>query len=114
GGQNSYSLGNYANTPLEQTLPVRMDIPQHKETPSIAVVMIIESLESDTPINISKEAAKGVIGLLTPRDMVGISGGYGTLSVPMQAVQDRSKIDKMIETLNPTDPMSYTPDLVNA
>jgi len=114
GGQNSYSLGSYANTPLEQTLPVRMDIPQHKETPSIAVVLIIESLESDTPINISKEAAKGVIGLLTPRDMVGISGGYGTLSIPMQAVQDRSKIDKMIETLNPTDPMSYAPDLVNA
>ncbi len=114
GGQNSYSLGSYANTPLEQTLPVRMDIPQHKETPSIAVVLIIESLESDTPINISKEAAKGVVGLLTPRDMVGISGGYGTLSIPMQAVQDRSKIDKMIETLNPTDPMSYAPDLVNA
>ena len=114
GGQNSYSLGSYANTPLEQTLPMRMDIPQHKETPSIAVVLIVESLEADIPINISKEAAKGVVGLLTPRDMVGISGGYGTLSIPMQAVQDRSKIDKAIDNLNPTDPISYVPDLVNA
>lgn len=114
GGPNSYSLGSYANTPLEQTLPVRMDIPQHKETPSIAVVLIIESLEADIPINISKEAAKGVVGLLTSRDMVGISGGYGTLSIPMQAIQDRSKIDKAIESLNPTDPTSYVPDLVNA
>jgi len=91
-----------------------MDIPQHKETPSIAVVLIVESLEADIPINISKEAAKGVVGLLTPRDMVGISGGYGTLSIPMQAVQDRSKIDKAIDNLNPTDPTSYVPDLVNA
>src|SRR5258708_7372719 len=86
-GQNSYSLGNYANTPLEQTLPVRMDIPQHKETPSIAVVMIIESLESDIPITMSTEAAKGVIGLLTPRDMGGRSGGYETLNSPRQAAQ---------------------------
>ena len=114
GGQNSYSLGSYANTPLEQTLPVRMDLPQHKETPSIAVVLIIESLEADIPINISKEAAKGVIGLLTSRDMVGISGGYGTLSIPMQAVRDRNKIDKAIDGLNPTDPSSYVPDLLNA
>jgi uncharacterized membrane protein len=114
GGQNSYSLGSYANTPLEQALPVRMDSPQHKETPSIAVVLIIESLEADIPINISKEAAKGVIGLLTSRDMVGISGGYGTLSIPMQTVQNRSKIDKAIDNLNPTDPSSYVPDLLNA
>lgn len=114
GGQSSYSLGSYANTPLEQALPVRMDIPQHKETPSIGVVLIVESLEADIPINISKEAAKGVVGLLTPRDMVGISGGYGTLSVPMQAVQDRNKIDKAIDSLNPTDPTSYVPDLINA
>ena len=114
GGQNSYSLGSYANTPLEDMLPLRMDIPQHKETTSIAVVLIVESLEADTPINISKEAAKGVVDLLTPRDMVGISGGYGTLSIPMQAVQNCSKIDKMIDNLNPTDPESYVSDLVNA
>src|SRR5205085_1947765 len=53
GGQNSYGVGGYADTPLEQTLPVSMDIPQHKDTPSIAVVLIIESLESDVKVNIS-------------------------------------------------------------
>ncbi len=114
GGQNSYGVGDYANTPLEETLPVRMDIPQHKDTPSIAVVLIIESLEAPLPINISKEAAKGVVNLLTPRDQVGISAAYGTLTVPMQHVTNKNAIDKAIDSMNPEDPPSYIPDLQNA
>jgi len=114
GGQSSYGVGGYAETPLEQTLPVRMDIPQHKETPTIAVVLIVESLEEQAPINISKEAAKGVIGLLTARDQVGISAGYGTLSIKMQNVTDKKAIDKQIDNMNPVDPPSYNPDFANA
>jgi uncharacterized membrane protein len=114
GGQNSYGLGGYTNTPLEETLPVTMELPQHKETPSIAVVLIVESLESDVSVNISKEAAKGVINLLTPRDQVGISAGYGNLAIPMQYVTDKTSIDKGIDAMNPDDPASYNPDLANA
>src|SRR5436190_11644289 len=114
GGENSYGVGGYANTPLEQTLPVTMDIPQHKETPNIAVVLIVESLESNGEINISKEADKGVIGLLTPRDQVGVSGGCGTLVAPMQHVNNRTAIDHIIDTMDPCDPGSYLPDLANA
>jgi len=114
GGETSYGVGDYANTPLEQTLPVSMDIPQHKDTPSIAVVLIVESLEANDAINISKEAAKGVIGLLTPRDQVGISGGCGTLITPMQNVTNRGALDQAIDVMSPCDPSSYLPDLVNA
>lgn len=114
GGPNSYGVGGYASTPLEQTLPVSMQIPQHKDTPSIAVVLIIESLESDAEVNISKEAAKGVINLLTPNDQVGISDAYGTLLVPMQHVTNKAAIDRAIDAMNPNDPASYLPDLINA
>lgn len=114
GGPNSYGVGGYADTPLEQTLPVSMQIPQHKDTPSIAVVLIIESLESDMEVNISKEAAKGVINLLTPNDQVGISDAYGSLAVPMQHVTNKAAIDRAIDTMNPNDPASYLPDLINA
>jgi uncharacterized membrane protein len=114
GGQSSYGVGGYAGTPLEQTLPLSMAIPQHKETPSIALVLIIESLEADLPINISKEAAKEVVGLLTPQDQVGISAAYGTLSIPMQHVTNKAAIDKQIDAMNPNDPGSYNPDLANA
>lgn len=114
GGENSYGVGGYAGTPLEQTLPLKMDIPQHKDTPTIAVVLIIESLESGLEVNISKEAAKGVINLLTPRDQVGISDASGQLVIPMQHVTNRAAIDHSIDAMNPDDPASYMPDLVNA
>ncbi len=114
GGENSYGLGNYADTPLEDTLPVTMDIPQHKDTPNLAVVLIIESLEAPLPVNISKEAAKGVINLLTASDQVGISAGYGTLAIPMQHVTNKTSINKAIDAMDPTDPGSYNPDLANA
>lgn len=114
GGENSYGVGGYANTPLEQTLPVSMAIPQHKDTPSIAVVLIIESLESDVGVNISKEAAKGVINLLTPNDQVGVSAAYGSLVVPMQHVTNKTAIDHAIDAMDPNDPASYLPDLINA
>ncbi len=111
GGENSYGVGGYANTPLEETLPVRMEIPQHKDTPTIAVVLIIESLEIDTAVNISKEAAKGVLNLLTPRDYVGVSAAFGSLIIPLQHVTNKAAIDQTIDKMNPNDPPSYLPDL---
>ena len=114
GGESSYGVGGYAGTPLEQALPVSMDIPQHKDTPSIAVVLIIENLEDDTGVNISKEAAKGVVGLLTPRDQVAISAGCGSLVSAMQHVTNRGAIDQVIDSMQPCDPGSYLPDFTNA
>jgi uncharacterized membrane protein len=111
GGENSYGVGGYANTPLEETLPVRMEIPQHKDTPTIAVVLIIESLENNSGVNISKEAGKGVVSLLTPRDYIGVSAAFGNLVIPLEHVTDKAAIDQTIDKMNPNDPLSYLPDL---
>src|SRR6266849_7599157 len=114
GGENSYGLGGYANTPLEETLPVSMEIPQHKDKPSIAVVLIIESLENESGVNISKEAAKGVVNLLTPRDYIAVSAAFGSLVIPMQHVTNKAAINQAINAMTPNDPQSYIVDLVAA
>src|SRR5713226_6640 len=114
GGENSYGVGDYANTPLEETLPVKMDIPQHKDNPAIAVVLIVESLENQSEVNISKEAAKGVVGLLPPQDLIAVSAAFGNLDIPMQHVTNKGAIDAAIDALSPNDPQSYLPDLVTA
>lgn len=113
GGVNSYGIGGYTNTPLEETLPVK-EVPQHKETPTIAVALIVESLESGSAVNISKEAAKGVINLLTPRDYAGVSAASGGLVIPMQHVTNKVALDRAIDAMVPDDPESYLPDLVAA
>ncbi len=114
GGENSYGVGGYANTPLEETLPVSMEIPQHKDTPTIAVVLIVESLENASGVNISKEASKEVVSLLTPRDYIAVSAAFGGLVIPMQHVTNKTAINQAIDTMAPNDPQSYLPDLLVA
>ncbi|PZR98902.1 MAG: hypothetical protein DLM70_16405 [Chloroflexi bacterium] len=118
GGQNAYSMGGYGQTPLEQVLPVSMDLPKHQNLPTTAVALIIESLEEDTQINISKEAGKGVVSLLTPQDLVEVSDapfdGTAGWVVPLQHVSDRGGIGGAIDRMVPGDPDSYLPMLQSA
>lgn len=109
GGENSYSMGGYAGTKLEELLPVSMEMPQRKEQPPVAVALVIENFESDAKINISKEAGKALVDLLTPRDyiLVGDATIIGGWQVPPQKVTDKAKIKDMIDGMAPGDPPHY-------
>ena len=111
GGPASYALGGYGQTPLEEILPVRMDIPQRKDTPTAAVVLIVENLESDYNVNISKVAAKGVVKLLTPQDRVAVNDTNAGWAVPLQRVTDKGAINRAIDAMQPNDPPSYAASL---
>lgn len=115
GGQESYGMGGYGQTPLEQALPVKMDLPKRKDLPSAAVALIIESLEEDTQINLSKEAGKGVVNLLTQQDQVAVNDtpfdGSAGWAVPLQHVTNKAAIDAQIAQMNPGDPQTYVPYL---
>jgi len=118
GGQNAYSMGGYGQTPLEQVLPVNMNLPKHQNLPTTAVALIIESLEEDTQINISKDAGKDVVGLLTPQDQVEVSDapfdGTAGWVVPLQHVTNTAAIGAAIDRMVPGDPESYVPMLQSA
>jgi uncharacterized membrane protein len=118
GGQNAYSMGGYGQTPLEQVLPVSMDLPKHQNLPTTAVALIIESLEEDTQINISKEAGKDVVSLLTPQDLVEVSDApFDSTAgwvVPLQHVSNQAGIGAAIDRMVPGDPDSYVPMLQSA
>ena len=117
GGQESYGMGGYGQTPLEHALPVSMDLPKRKDLPSAAVALIIESLESDQQINISKEAGKGIVQLLTQQDQVAVNdAGFGAFdwAVPLQHAGSKGAIENAIDQMQPGDPMSYAPYLQEA
>jgi len=118
GGQNAYSMGGYGQTPLEQVLPVNMNLPKHQNLPTTAVALIIESLEEDTQINISKDAGKDVVGLLTPQDQVEVSDapfdGTAGWVVPLQHVTNTAAIGAAVDRMVPGDPESYVPMLQSA
>lgn len=112
GGRETYGMGGYGQTPLEDALPVKMDLPKRKNLPSAAVVLVIENLEAQTDVNISKQAGKGVINLLTQQDQVGVTDAQGGhFAVPLQHVVNKRGIDTAIDAMSPGDPMSYSADL---
>ena len=41
GGENSFGVGGYFRTPIEQMLPVRMDHDDRQETPSVALYIVL-------------------------------------------------------------------------
>ncbi|MDG2381935.1 MAG: FixH family protein [Pirellulaceae bacterium] len=74
GGDQAFGLGGYYRTPLEEMLPVRSDSKKDKEKPSLAIVLIIDrsgSMAKDK-LELAKDAARGAVELLGPRDQVGV------------------------------------------
>ncbi len=74
GGQESFGLGGYYRTALEDALPVRMRSEKKKDTPSLAMMLIIDrsgSMEGEK-IQFAKEAAIATVEVLSDRDYVGV------------------------------------------
>ena len=61
GGENSFGLGGYYKTPIEEILPVRTDSEKKKETPSLAIVLVIDKSGSMGGIKIEL-AKRGLHG----------------------------------------------------
>lgn len=78
GGRNSYGLGAYKNTPLEDALPVLMDPPPRPQRPDIALLLIVDRSASMTAVagvskfDMAKEAAILSVESLQSEDSVGI------------------------------------------
>ena len=74
GGDQSFGLGGYYKTTLEEILPVRSDFEKEKEKPSLAIVLIVDKSGSmgGAKMELAKDATKGAVELLGPRDQVGV------------------------------------------
>ncbi len=79
GGPTAYGVGGYFRTPLEETLPLDMQIKDEQKRPSLAIVFIIDHSGSMAEtsggvqkVELAKEAAIRSIELLSPMDRVGV------------------------------------------
>ena len=81
GGLTSYALGGYADTLLEDALPVLAKPPEKREGAQIALLLIIDrsaSMAIDTPgegvskMSMAKEAAILAVSTLNPKDTIGV------------------------------------------
>ncbi len=76
GSENSFGLGGYHKTPVEEVLPLVSRFEKEREKPSLAMVLVIDKSGSmdGLPIMLAREAAKAAVELLGARDQIGVVG----------------------------------------
>jgi Mg-chelatase subunit ChlD len=109
GGPNAYGVGGYFMTPLEETLPVEMQLRDQERLPQLTVVYVIDrsGSMSDTSvggipkIELAKEAILRSINLLGPLDRVGVVAfdENATWVVDLGPADDRGAIGRRVGTL---------------
>ena len=79
GGLSSFGAGEYGGTPLEEALPVTMDMRHRLAIPTMAIILVIDSSGSmgaygprPGKLDLVKEAAQSVIDLLREDDVIGV------------------------------------------
>jgi uncharacterized membrane protein len=109
GGEESFGLGGYYRTPVEEALPVTMEVKQKVEIPSLAVVLSIDrsgsmAMSTDekvTKLDLAKEAAHLVVDLLDERNEVGVQSWDTEFlwDSPVRAARDKNRIHHAIATI---------------
>ncbi|MDA1263590.1 MAG: VWA domain-containing protein [Planctomycetota bacterium] len=74
GGEQSFGLGGYYRTPIEDALPVKMPIKKNVEKPNLALTLVIDKSGSmsGTKIELAKEAAIASAEVLKGNDRFGV------------------------------------------
>ncbi|MEZ6130015.1 MAG: VWA domain-containing protein [Planctomycetaceae bacterium] len=104
GGEQSFGLGGYYKSALEEILPVRSDFEKEKEKPSLGMVLVIDksgSMQGD-PIEMAKSAARSAVELLGRRDHVAVLAFDGDTYVisEMQPASNSVKISDEIARID--------------
>jgi hypothetical protein len=118
GGEESFGLGGYYRTVIEDALPVRMRSERRKDTPSLAMMLIIDKSGSMSgeKIELAKEAAIATVELLGSRDYVGVIvfDGQAYWTVELQSAGNRAGVISAIETVQAGGGTNIYPGLVEA
>jgi uncharacterized membrane protein len=109
GGEESFGLGGYYRTAIEEALPVTMEVKQKMEVPSLAVVLSIDrsgsmAMSTDekvTKLDLAKEAAHLVIDLLDDRNEVGVMSWDTEFlwDSPVRSAREKAVIHRSIATI---------------
>jgi len=112
GGNESFGVGSYYQTPIEDALPVSMDAKKKKQLPSVSLVIVIDVSGSMgapengvSKIKLAAEAAKAAVALLQPIDNVCVIG-YDTPDAFVYVVKkqtpasNKATINRQIDTLS--------------
>ena len=122
GGDESYALGGYRGSALENMLPVTIDVKNRMELPTTALILAIDKSGSMTDssygvtrLQLAREAACAALEVLNERDQAGVIAfdDAGKWVIPLSLVTDVAAMQEQVATIRPGGGTAfYTPLLM--
>jgi len=105
GGDQTYAAGGYRGTPLEEMLPVQMELNSKKVIPNGALAIVCHATEFPGGNGWARDIAYAALEALGPQDEMGIVLWDGNTHwlFPLDKVGDKSKMGRLISGMNPGD-----------
>jgi Ca-activated chloride channel homolog len=122
GGEKSYGVGRYNRTPLEEALPVKMDLRGRTLTASVALELVVDASGSmaggpgSSKMDLAKEAAIRATELLSEQDQVGVLSFDDTARwvVETQFLTEPGTVQAQIGSISPGGGTAIYPALETA
>jgi len=115
GGPNSFGAGGWIGSPLEDALPVNLDIPSKRQMPKGALALVIHSCEMPEGVFYGKKVCQAAVESLSRADLAGIIeyswSGATEWVHKLAPVGDGSALKRSINKLMFGDMPDFTPSL---
>lgn len=108
GGPTSYGAGGYGQTPLEEALPVSVDVTSKVQVPTLAMLFLVDksgsmgsSGRNVSKLDIVKEALLSSVEVMQPNQLVGLLSFDADVewSVPITRASEREEILRNVARL---------------
>ena len=109
GGDQAFAAGGYRGTPLEETLPVEMELSSKKVLPNGALAIVCHATEFPGGNGWARDIAFAALDALGPADEMGIVlwDGSGRWLFPLAKVGDKQEMGHLISGMNPGDMVDF-------
>jgi len=118
GGMNSFGVGGYYRTPIEEVLPVKLKAPDQEVQQSSALALVIDrsGSMSGQKIELCKSAAIATAEILTKKDFITVVAfdSKAHIIVPMTRASSKGTIASQIAALSSGGGTNIYPGMANA
>lgn len=105
GGDQAFAAGGYRGTPLEETLPLDMELSSKKVLPKGALVLVVHATEFPNGNQWARQIAFAALQALGPQDEMGVVlwDGQDRWLFELTPVGDKRALGRAIMGMNPGD-----------
>lgn len=130
GGEESFGAGGYQDTPIEEALPVSMDVKQRKMLPNGALAIVLHTCEIPAGNAWAREISTAALNVLSAEDYFGIAyygpqpnnkaggsaawgswGDYWAWEPGLAKAGDKRKMRTAIKSVEPLDMPTFGPTM---